>query len=151
MGKLFGTDGIRGIAYKELSPDLANQVGQVLVTVLIRQGISHPKILIGMDTRESSPALCSALTHGIREGGGAAVNIGVCSTPAVAYHVVKHSYNAGVMISASHNPYEYNGIKIFGSDGFKLSDETENIDSSDVVHTIVLSVVFSGENSQSKV
>ena len=127
MGMLFGTDGIRGIAYKELSSDLAKQVGQVLVTVLIRQGISHPKILIGMDTRESSPALCSALTDGIKMAGGLAVSIGVCSTPAVAYHVVKHSYNAGVMISASHNPYEYNGIKIFGSDGFKLSDETENM------------------------
>ena len=92
MGKLFGTDGIRGIAYKELSTELAKQVGQVLVTVLIRQGISHPKILIGMDTRESSPALCSALTEGIKMADGLAVSIGVCSTPAVAYHVVKHSY-----------------------------------------------------------
>ena len=127
MGKLFGTDGIRGIAYKELSLDLADGVGFALVTVLISQGINHPKILIGMDTRESSPALCSALTDGIKRAGGMAVSIGICSTPAVAYHVVKHSYNAGVMISASHNPYEYNGIKIFGSDGFKLSDETENM------------------------
>ena len=125
MKKLFGTDGIRGIAGSELDFNLAYHVGLALTQVLLSQGIEFPNILIGMDTRASSPMLCSAIMNGIRENGGRATNIGVCSTPAVAYHLVKHHFDAGVMISASHNPYEYNGIKIFGSNGYKLSDEIE--------------------------
>lgn len=125
MGKLFGTDGIRGIAGKELDFCLARRVGKALVEILKSEGICEPKILIGMDTRESSPTLSDALSKGITEAGGRAISIGVCSTPAVAFLLIKHSFDAGVMISASHNPYEYNGIKIFGKNGFKLSDEEE--------------------------
>ena len=125
MGKLFGTDGIRGIADKELDSDLAKKVGSALTEVLMSQGIEKPNILVGMDTRISSPYLCSALIDGIKAKGGEAQSVGICSTPSVAYHVIRHSFDAGVMISASHNTYEYNGIKIFGSDGFKLPDEDE--------------------------
>lgn len=125
MGRLFGTDGIRGLAEGELDSTLAYQVGEALAEVLQKSGVIIPRILVGMDTRESSPKLCSALTKGITDGGGKAVSIGVCPTPAVAYHLIKHSFDAGVMISASHNPYKYNGIKIFGGNGFKLSDEAE--------------------------
>lgn len=125
MGKLFGTDGIRGIAGKELDCGLARKVGGALTEVLQDAGKYRPKILIGMDTRESSPSLCSAIIEGIKGSGGVAISIGVCSTPAVAYLLIRHSFDAGVMISASHNPYEYNGIKIFGGNGFKLSDDME--------------------------
>ena len=133
MGRLFGTDGIRGIVDKELDSDLAERVGTALVTVLMSKGINRPRILVGMDTRESSESLCSALTSGINKGGGLAVSIGICSTPAVAYHLVKRSYDAGVMISASHNPSEYNGIKIFGSNGYKLSDEIEEMIENEII------------------
>lgn len=125
MGRLFGTDGIRGIAGKELNPDLAHKVGEALTEALQDVGIHRPKILIGMDTRESSPLLCDSVSKGIKESGGVAIGIGVCSTPAVAYLLIRHSFDAGVMISASHNPYKYNGIKIFGRNGFKLSDDME--------------------------
>ena len=125
MRKLFGTDGIRGLVDKELNANIAYRVGSALIEMLIDQGIVKPKILVGMDTRESSPMLYSALTDGIRSSGGRAINLGVCSTPAVAYHVAKSSFDAGVMISASHNPFSYNGIKIFGRNGIKLSDDAE--------------------------
>ena len=123
MGRLFGTDGIRGIAGVELTCELANQVGRALLSVL---EADDARILIGMDTRESSEELCYAVADGICKMGGEAVIAGVCSTPAVAYLVRRHSFDAGVMISASHNPYKYNGIKIFGGDGFKLSDALED-------------------------
>ena len=125
MGKLFGTDGIRGIFNKELDPTLAYRVGEALIEVLSEKGVIYPKVLIGMDTRQSSPLLSAALTEGITEKGGRATNIGVCSTPAIAYHLLNHAFDAGVMISASHNPYTYNGIKIFGSNGYKISDDDE--------------------------
>lgn len=122
MGRLFGTDGIRGVVGGELNNALARLVGRALVTVI---GKSAAKILIGMDTRLSSETLADAVMLGISDVGGHTDIIGVCSTPAVAHLVIKHGYDAGVMISASHNPWEYNGIKIFGPDGFKLSDELE--------------------------
>lgn len=125
MLRLFGTDGIRGVAGEDLSAELAMQVGEALCSILSESGRYHPRILIGRDTRQSSPMLASALAAGICAEGGDAIFIGVCSTPAVAFLVKKHEASAGVMISASHNPYQYNGIKIFGSDGFKLSDELE--------------------------
>lgn len=125
MDKLFGTDGIRGVVGTELTDDLAYNIGSSLVSVLLKQGVTNPKIIIGMDTRESSLNLCVALCDGIRAAGGFFSNIGVCSTPAIAYLVVSRNFDAGVMISASHNPYQYNGIKIFGRDGCKLSDEME--------------------------
>ena len=124
MGRLFGTDGIRGVAGSELTCTLATKVGRALVKVLCSS--NDTKILIGMDTRESSDELALAIAEGVKQVGGEAMIIGVCSTPAVAYLVKKHSFDAGVMISASHNPYQYNGIKIFGGDGFKLSDALED-------------------------
>lgn len=126
MGRLFGTDGIRGLAGGELNSALATEVGHALVQVLPKGEDRKLRILIGMDTRASSPLLADGVTVGICEAGGDAVNIDVCPTPAVAYLVTKHKFDAGVMISASHNPWEYNGIKIFGADGFKLNDELEN-------------------------
>lgn len=125
MGRLFGTDGIRGVVGGELTPALAKAVGRALVEVLPKGEDGRSFIIVGMDTRLSSPLLADSVIEGICEAGGDAVNIDVCSTPAVAYLVKKHCFDAGVMISASHNPWEYNGIKIFGADGFKLSDELE--------------------------
>lgn len=125
MKRLFGTDGIRGLANSELSPILAYSVGEALAELLYGSSCKKPVILVGMDTRESSPELCDSICDGIRDGGGRAIRIGVCATPTVAYLLVKHRLDAGVMISASHNPYEYNGIKIFGNNGYKLSDELE--------------------------
>ena len=122
MSRLFGTDGIRGIAGEELTAKLARDVGMAL-TGLLRKGA---RVLIGMDTRGSSKWICDSMADGIASAGGNAAIVGVCSTPAVAYLVKKHGFDAGVMISASHNPYQYNGIKIFGSDGFKLSDALED-------------------------
>ena len=122
MSRLFGTDGIRGIAGEELTAQLARDVGMAL-TGLLRKGA---RVLIGMDTRGSSEWICDSMADGIASAGGNAAIVGVCSTPAVAYLVKKHGFDAGVMISASHNPYQYNGIKIFGSDGFKLSDALED-------------------------
>ena len=122
MSRLFGTDGIRGIAGEELTAQLAKDVGMAL-TGLLRKGA---RVLIGMDTRGSSEWICDSMADGIAYAGGNAAIVGVCSTPAVAYLVKKHGFDAGVMISASHNPYQYNGIKIFGSDGFKLSDALED-------------------------
>ena len=130
MPKLFGTDGIRGKFGYDLTEDLAEAVGASLVRLI--KTLHTPKILIGMDTRESSPILCRAISRGIRAMGGDAVMLGVCSTPQVAYLLQKHSFDAGVMISASHNPYQYNGIKIFGSSGFKLKDDEEEKIESDL-------------------
>ncbi len=125
MGRLFGTDGIRGIYGDELNSALARYVGRALVTVLPKGDDGVSRVLIGMDTRLSSDLLSDSVMQGIADVGGHTDIMCVCSTPAVAYFVKKHGYDAGVMISASHNPWEYNGIKIFGSDGFKLSDELE--------------------------
>lgn len=122
MGRLFGTDGIRGVVGGELNNALARLVGRALVTVI---GKKDTRFLIGMDTRISSEMLADSVMEGISDVGGHTDIIGVCSTPAVAHLVIKQGYDAGVMISASHNPWEYNGIKIFGSDGFKLSDALE--------------------------
>ena len=125
MGRLFGTDGIRGVIGEDLTPALARLVGRALVRTLPKKDNGRPYILIGMDTRLSSNMLADSVIEGICESGGDAVNIDVCATPAIAYLVVKHHFDAGVMISASHNPWQYNGIKIFGSDGFKLDDKLE--------------------------
>ena len=125
MGRLFGTDGIRGVVGDDLNSALARYVGRALVQILPKNDNKNPSIVVGMDTRLSSFNLADSLMEGICEAGGNAINVDVCSTPAIAYLINKHSYDAGVMISASHNPWEYNGIKIFGPDGFKLSDELE--------------------------
>ncbi len=126
MGRLFGTDGIRGVYGSDLNGALAREVGRALVKALPKGDDKKSSIIVGMDTRLSSPLLADDVVCGICEAGGDATYIEVCSTPAVAYLVTKHGFDAGVMISASHNPYEYNGIKIFGADGFKLNDELES-------------------------
>ena len=125
MGRLFGTDGARGIAVKELTCELAMQIGQASALVLTKAMNHKPVILIGKDTRISSDILESALCAGICSVGADAVILGVVPTPAVAYLVKEKKADAGVMISASHNSVEYNGIKLFSSTGYKLSDDTE--------------------------
>lgn len=125
MHRLFGTDGVRGLANEELSVERATQIGRALGTVLSSHHKYRPRVLIGMDTRVSSPMLSCALAAGLCSVGSDCVFLGVVPTPAVAYLVKKYRAKAGVMISASHNPYPYNGIKIFGDAGFKLSDALE--------------------------
>ncbi len=127
MGKLFGTDGIRGIVNKELTCDLTFKVGIEATRVLTCKNNKHPKILIAKDSRISSDMLESALCAGICSIGGEAILLGVVPTPAVAFLVKKYNADAGIMISASHNSFEFNGIKIFSKDGYKLSDELENL------------------------
>ncbi|XOI99716.1 phosphoglucosamine mutase [Paenibacillus polymyxa] len=125
MGKYFGTDGVRGVANKELTAELAYSIGRCGGYVLAG-GVERPKVVIGMDTRISGLMLESALVAGLLSIGADVVRLGVVSTPGVAYIARLLKADAGVMISASHNPVEDNGIKFFGGDGFKLSDETEN-------------------------
>ncbi|WP_438449058.1 phosphoglucosamine mutase [Gorillibacterium sp. sgz5001074] len=124
MGKYFGTDGVRGVANQELTPELAYKIGRCGGYVLTRQA-QHPKVVIGLDTRISGPMLEAALTAGLLSIGANVIRLGVVSTPCVAYLTRKLGADAGVMISASHNPVEDNGIKFFGGDGYKLLDDTE--------------------------
>ncbi len=133
MGKLFGTDGIRGIVNKELTCDLTFKVGIEAARVLTGKSSKRPKILIGKDSRISSDMLEAALCAGICSIGGEAILLGVVPTPAVAFLVKKYNADAGIMISASHNSFEFNGIKIFSKDGYKLSDELENLIESRII------------------
>lgn len=126
MGKLFGTDGARGIAGKELTPELAMQIGRGAAAVLAGKTQHRPRFIIGKDTRVSGDMLESALSAGLCSVGADVELLGVVPTPAVAYLVRKYGADAGVVISASHNPVEFNGIKLFGSEGYKLPDEVEN-------------------------
>lgn len=128
MGRLFGTDGARGIAVTELTCELAMNIGRAAAIVLTKQKTHKGKarILIGKDTRISSDILESALIAGITSVGADVELLGVVPTPAVAYLVRYYEADAGVMISASHNSVEYNGIKLFSSTGFKLPDDVEN-------------------------
>ena len=125
MGRLFGTDGIRGIANTELSCDKAMTIGRAVATVLSKGLEQRPTILIGCDTRASSEMLGAAVSAGICSAGANVIMLGVVPTPAVAFLVKLCGADAGIMISASHNPFEYNGIKVFNADGFKLPDELE--------------------------
>lgn len=125
MGRLFGTDGVRGVANKELTPELAYNIGKAGAYVLTGAGDKRPKILVGRDTRISGGLLESALVAGICSVGAEAVIAGVIPTPAIAHLVRSEGFDAGVMISASHNPFEHNGIKYFSGTGYKLSDATE--------------------------
>lgn len=126
MGRLFGTDGARGVANTELSCELAMQIGRAAATVLTKDCKNdRPKVMIGMDTRISSEMLEAAITAGLCSVGADVLLLGVVPTPAVAFLVKKYNYDAGIMISASHNPCEYNGIKIFKGDGYKLPDKSE--------------------------
>ena len=125
MSRMFGTDGVRGVANTELTPELAFKLGRAGAYVLT-EGTHKPKILVGMDTRISGQMLESALVSGILSVGAEAVCVGIVPTPAIAYLTRKYNADAGVMISASHNPVEYNGIKFFDSKGYKLKDEIED-------------------------
>ena len=126
MGRLFGTDGARGVAITELTCELAMQIGRAAAMVLTKETNHKAKIIIGKDTRISGDILESALVAGICSVGADAHILGVVPTPAVAMLVKKYNADAGVMISASHNSVEFNGIKLFSGTGFKLSDEIEN-------------------------
>ena len=122
MGRLFGTDGARGVANTELTCELAMQIGRAAAVVLTKHTHHKPRILIAKDTRISSGMLESALAAGLCSVGADAVLLGVIPTPATSYLVEKYRADAGVMISASHNPVEFNGIKLFSSSGYKLPD-----------------------------
>ena len=124
MGKLFGTDGIRGIVGEDLTHDLAMKIGEAAAYVL--GGKKDLVVLIGRDTRISGQMLSSALSAGFMSQGAKVIDLGVVPTPAVSYLVKKYNASMGAMISASHNPSEYNGIKLFDGEGFKLPDAVEN-------------------------
>lgn len=124
MGRLFGTDGIRGVANKELTCELAYKIGRAGAYVLAKDK-KDVKIVVGMDTRISGDMLEAALVAGICSVGADVFSVGIVPTPAVAYLTRELNAEAGVVISASHNPVEYNGIKFFGSNGYKLNDEIE--------------------------
>ena len=125
MGRLFGTDGIRGVAGKDLNAELAMNIGKAAAAVLTEGCRRRPVFVIGTDTRISSDMLSAAVSAGLCSVGADVISLGVVPTPAVAYLVEKYKADAGVMISASHNTSEYNGIKIFSGDGFKLPDALE--------------------------
>ncbi|NLB53474.1 MAG: phosphoglucosamine mutase, partial [Syntrophomonadaceae bacterium] len=128
MGALFGTDGVRGIANIELTPELAFDLGRAGSCVLASQsGGFKPRILVGKDTRISCDMLEAALIAGICSTGADVLTAGIIPTPAVAYLTRKYQASCGIVISASHNPVEDNGIKFFGFNGYKLPDETEDI------------------------
>lgn len=126
MARIFGTDGVRGIANKELTVELAMSLGKAGAFVLTKENAHKPTILVGCDTRISGEMLANALMAGICSVGADAVYAGVLPTPAVSYLTRHCGYDAGVVISASHNPAEYNGIKFFSSNGYKLPDLLED-------------------------
>ncbi len=126
MARMFGTDGVRGVANEELTPVLAMKLGQAGASVLSKENNHKPTILVGCDTRISGDMLANALMAGACSVGANCVYVGVIPTPAVAYLTRKYRYDAGVVISASHNPVEFNGIKFFDGEGFKLPDAMED-------------------------
>lgn len=126
MSRLFGTDGVRGVAGAELSIELATKLGQAGAYVLTKEQAHQPTIIVGCDTRISGGMLASALMAGICSVGANAIYVGVVPTPAIAYLTRKHRVDAGVVISASHNPMEFNGIKFFNGEGYKLPDALED-------------------------
>lgn len=125
MGKYFGTDGVRGIANKDLTPEIAFKIGRIAGHIFTKEG-KQPRVLIGLDTRISGPMFEGALLSGFMSVGSEVMLLGTISTPGVAYLTKVTNADIGVMISASHNSYEDNGIKIFGPNGFKLTDELES-------------------------
>ena len=126
MARMFGTDGVRGVAGTELTIELAMRLGQAGAYVLTKEQEHQPTIIVGCDTRISGGMLANALMAGICSVGANAIFVGVAPTPAIAYLTKIHKVDAGVVISASHNPMELNGIKFFNGEGFKLSDELED-------------------------
>ena len=138
MGRLFGTDGARGIANTEISCELAMKIGRATAMVLSEESNNKRlKVLVGTDTRKSADMLSSAISAGLCSVGCDVLLLGVVPTPAVAFLVKEYSYDAGIMISASHNPCEYNGIKIFRSNGYKLPDAMEDRIESIILDEIV--------------
>ncbi len=125
MGRLFGTDGVRGVANRELTCERGMQIGRAAAEVLAEGCRRRPLFIVGCDTRISSDMLSLSVMSGLCSKGADVISLGVVPTPAVAFLVGKYKADAGIMISASHNPYEYNGIKIFSGDGYKLPDELE--------------------------
>lgn len=125
MSRMFGTDGVRGVANADLTADISYKLGRAGAYVLTK-GTHKPRILVGKDTRISGDMLEDALVSGILSVGAEAVRVGIIPTPAIAYLTRKYNADAGVVISASHNPVEYNGIKFFNGEGFKLSDDLED-------------------------
>ena len=126
MSRMFGTDGVRGVANEELTPILALQLGQAGACVLSKENKHKPTIMVGCDTRISGDMLANALMAGACSVGANCVYVGVLPTPAIAYLTKKYKVDAGVVISASHNPVEFNGIKFFDGEGFKLPDALED-------------------------
>lgn len=126
MSRMFGTDGVRGVANEELTPLLAMQLGQAGACVLSKENQHKPTIMVGCDTRLSGDMLANALMAGACSVGANCVYVGVLPTPAIAYLTKKYKVDAGVVISASHNPMEFNGIKFFDGEGFKLPDALED-------------------------
>jgi phosphoglucosamine mutase len=124
VNKLFGTDGVRGVANSQLTPDLALRLGRAAARELT-SGRRRPRMVVGRDTRASGPMLQSALAAGLMAAGAEVVDVGILPTPGIAFWVTTLGASAGAVISASHNPFRDNGIKFFGGDGFKLSDEQE--------------------------
>ncbi len=146
MGRLFGTDGARGVANKELTAELAMNIGRAAAMVLISDQVEHPKVLIGKDTRLSGDMLEGALIAGLCSVGANVEILGVVPTPAVAYLVKKYEADAGIMISASHNPFEFNGIKIFSSEGTKLPDDLEDRIEGIVLDNVIPYAIAEAEN-----
>lgn len=126
MGRLFGTDGVRGIANSELTIELATKLGKAAAMVLSNNARRRPLFVIGMDTRISSEMISASITAGLCSVGADVLLLGVVPTPAVAYLIGKYKADAGIMISASHNSAEFNGIKMFSGDGYKLPDVLED-------------------------
>src|SRR5947208_4563097 len=126
MPRAFGTDGVRGLAGRDLTGELAYGLGRAAVAVLGQHGERRPSFVLGRDTRASGEFLEAALAAGICSAGGDVLLAGVQTTPAVAFLTTSLKANAGAMISASHNPPEYNGIKFFSRAGFKLPDALED-------------------------
>lgn len=141
MARMFGTDGVRGVAGAELTIELATQLGQAGAYVLTKEQEHQPTIIVGCDTRISGGMLASALMAGICSVGANAIFVGVMPTPAIAYLTRKHKVDAGVVISASHNPMEFNGIKFFNGEGYKLSDALED-EIEELIHNKMKDVIL---------
>ena len=144
MGRLFGTDGARGIANTEITSELALKIGRATAMVLTENASLRPKVLVGTDTRKSADMLSFALASGLCSVGADVLMLGVVPTPAVAFLVKEYGYDAGVMISASHNPCEYNGIKIFQANGYKLPDVLEEKIEAIILDELLIPPVVTG-------
>lgn len=144
MGRLFGTDGVRGVANKELTPELAFNLGKA-GTYVLKTKNKRPVVVIGKDTRISGDMLENALVAGILAVGGNVIKLGVIPTPAVAYLARYYNADAGIVISASHNTFEYNGIKFFNGDGYKLDDLLEEQIEDLIISSIDVNSHITGE------